>query len=679
MKFLISTVILITLLSIFLRLIYANDRKEPDYIFYKADLINFQEHSKILAGTVEIKMDIDHSFIIVNLHNLKLSSTIQSVTIRGPSLAEKLAPVVLNLHKEVAIDQKISINEDQAQDIAHELYYVEIGTKNNPDGELRGRIVSASQYMKQTGVWHINFQKIRQDITRYTTFITSQSHASKPMEMNMKEENEIQPLPENIINQLNHNSPTILAQYVFYKIIPDYKSIAYRPRQFDTELLFESSQSAVTNPGIYKGWDFLNTPNDEKSQSIVTPKWITLHLNRKAYVGVIWRGGQEIPQWLKSWQKSSPVEIDHTSYPVYLKKQSSLKVDLGSTRDSSSAKQTKNYLLIFAEENNKPSQTPITLINFIEATPNSPCPSWVHDQYVTKGPDGTWYATWHPQIDPVYWCYFGHEHGSDPHLFDTKISIPFGYAGVKMGMHEKHVGFKIYIWDDKYGYRFLAVQHQGTSTNQAVCGRYHELDFFVKDKKTDEILAKRYFVGDYGVSRSLVTSKPFLNAKCPDQQSVKSSGARFLPIENERKTTEAWVVDKKNIIGFIFADFVVSTLDSVRLCKDQTCDSIEVTENTGSLREISYVTGLGPYSGVGYSGTFYTGPTGTSLTTSTDPVAVEQYTKPWTSIQSDLPQSIHLYNSTHCYDVEGFGSVFTCGINIQSAPVMRENSISAPN
>src|SRR5438067_7518874 len=42
------------------------------------------------------------------------------------------------------------------------------------------------------------------------------------------------------------------------------------------------------------------------------------------------------------------------------------------------------------------------------------CPSWVHDQYVTVGPDGKTYATWHPPVDPQYGCYFGHEHGADP-------------------------------------------------------------------------------------------------------------------------------------------------------------------------------------------------------------------------------------------------------------------------
>ena len=37
-----------------------------------------------------------------------------------------------------------------------------------------------------------------------------------------------------------------------------------------------------------------------------------------------------------------------------------------------------------------------------------PCPQWVHDQYVTTGPDGKMYATWHPPVDPQFGCVFGH-------------------------------------------------------------------------------------------------------------------------------------------------------------------------------------------------------------------------------------------------------------------------------
>src|SRR5437899_3225580 len=40
-----------------------------------------------------------------------------------------------------------------------------------------------------------------------------------------------------------------------------------------------------------------------------------------------------------------------------------------------------------------------------------PCPSFLHDSWVTTGPDGNSYPTWHPAIDPRYGCFYGHEHG----------------------------------------------------------------------------------------------------------------------------------------------------------------------------------------------------------------------------------------------------------------------------
>ena len=40
--------------------------------------------------------------------------------------------------------------------------------------------------------------------------------------------------------------------------------------------------------------------------------------------------------------------------------------------------------------------------------PNELCPAWVHDRYMAEHPgEKRLYRTWHPAIDPVYWCHFG--------------------------------------------------------------------------------------------------------------------------------------------------------------------------------------------------------------------------------------------------------------------------------
>jgi hypothetical protein len=74
------------------------------------------------------------------------------------------------------------------------------------------------------------------------------------------------------------------------------------------------------------------------------------------------------------------------------------------------------------------------------------CPQWVHDRYVTTGPDGKIYPTWHPQIDPQYHCYFDHEHGDDPRTSLANSTMPaFGYIGTAIGKNEPHEGFKVYV------------------------------------------------------------------------------------------------------------------------------------------------------------------------------------------------------------------------------------------
>lgn len=81
------------------------------------------------------------------------------------------------------------------------------------------------------------------------------------------------------------------------------------------------------------------------------------------------------------------------------------------------------------------------------------CPSSVHDRYVTIGPDGRWYRTWHPTrvpLDPSRpegpSCRFAHEHGDDPtnSLADSSLP-PFGYLANQHGMDEPHEGFKVFV------------------------------------------------------------------------------------------------------------------------------------------------------------------------------------------------------------------------------------------
>ena len=64
------------------------------------------------------------------------------------------------------------------------------------------------------------------------------------------------------------------------------------------------------------------------------------------------------------------------------------------------------------------------------------CSKADHDRFAVAGPDGKLYPTWHPAVDPVKGCSYGHEHGRDPHgsaLYAAIGDLPFGVAGEAQG------------------------------------------------------------------------------------------------------------------------------------------------------------------------------------------------------------------------------------------------------
>ena len=113
------------------------------------------------------------------------------------------------------------------------------------------------------------------------------------------------------------------------------------------------------------------------------------------------------------------------------------------------------------------------------------CPDWVHAQYVTTGPDGKTYPTWHPPVDPTFGCYFGHEHGADPHGSHIFTSMPpFGYVGSLVNDNEAHEGFKVFVanaGDVTEGRTVnadeLVVFHMGTAGVKRYSTQFHSLSY----------------------------------------------------------------------------------------------------------------------------------------------------------------------------------------------------------
>ncbi len=131
------------------------------------------------------------------------------------------------------------------------------------------------------------------------------------------------------------------------------------------------------------------------------------------------------------------------------------------------------------------------------------CSTAIHDRYSTVGPDGKRYPTWHPPVDPLSGCSFGHEHGRDPRgsaLYRDVGDLPFGYANeqldaANLGLrrHEDHVGHKIEWENDiRLGSSggagavidlrcdVLTKLHEGTHSKDAFTNNLHELSYHIR-------------------------------------------------------------------------------------------------------------------------------------------------------------------------------------------------------
>lgn len=130
------------------------------------------------------------------------------------------------------------------------------------------------------------------------------------------------------------------------------------------------------------------------------------------------------------------------------------------------------------------------------------CTPEVHDRYSVVI-EGIRYATWHPPIDPVTGCAFGHEHGSDPsrwahaHVLDGPIT--FGRVNTVAGVSEPHAGFKVYAVDrDRHGLGWLVVLHQGSAGPRRAQVRHHSLEVWMVGASTGTLLARTSVMADFG-------------------------------------------------------------------------------------------------------------------------------------------------------------------------------------
>lgn len=182
----------------------------------------------------------------------------------------------------------------------------------------------------------------------------------------------------------------------------------------------------------------------------------------------------------------------------------------------------------------------------------------MHARFVTTGPDGASYPTWHPATDPVSGCTYEHEHGRDPAGSNlTKVigAVPFGYVNAQLSIfdpanprHEDHVGHKI-EWQNGVqlqrsvnGVRqnigvscdFLMKIHQGTHSADAFTNNLHELQYFVRCSDGTELRARLLSaIGRPGQFVRSCDKATVINAgPASPANSPTGNGVRFIPDVN---------------------------------------------------------------------------------------------------------------------------------------------------
>jgi hypothetical protein len=129
------------------------------------------------------------------------------------------------------------------------------------------------------------------------------------------------------------------------------------------------------------------------------------------------------------------------------------------------------------------------------------CAAWVHDRHTVERGGRRW-ATWHPPIDPVHGCAFGHEHGSNPRAFRMfrRTGMPaFGPVGEHAGSEEPHPGFKVFVVnDDRRGLSWMVVLHQGSGSPRRGVVRHHSLETWLF--RRTRLLAHTRVMADFGAA-----------------------------------------------------------------------------------------------------------------------------------------------------------------------------------
>ncbi|MGL4608484.1 MAG: hypothetical protein ACRCYY_02195 [Trueperaceae bacterium] len=258
----------------------------------------------------------------------------------------------------------------------------------------------------------------------------------------------------------------------------------------------------------HSGWDILTTPWPGNVPT--DNNWLTLRLNRDATLTIVmdqWATEAQQSAWLADWTKGATtgkkINQETENFVTFTKSFPSGDVTLPAATNY-------RYTLLLAEAGGTASSDPALAEGISEEErpqANQICPSWLHDTWQAQGPGGDVYKSWHPQIDPIYWCYYGHDHGSDPSLIGYN-GATFGYVAANnenegISQPELHEGFKGFAFkDEAQNIGWYISIHAETGVVSRSCARVHTVSFVAKELTSSKLLLELSYKGDFGVPRA---------------------------------------------------------------------------------------------------------------------------------------------------------------------------------
>jgi hypothetical protein len=368
-------------------------------------------------------------------------------------------------------------------------------------------------------------------------------------------------------------------------------NMQYWPRSLAKNLDIEPYPDRAVNvdsPGRYTGWDVLSpSTNWEFKDTGPRAGWMNFTLNRPARAAVVWRDDFPLPSWLGSWSNGGTVAIDGDLHPVYEKDFPAGPVQLGTVEYTNEWREM--YLVLLAEADGNPSPEPPAPDGFTPAATNTPCAAWVHELHQTVAPDGNSYQTWHPQIDPVYWCYFGHEHGSNPALIPGAPLIPYEYVASNVPQNEPNMGFKEFIFKDMSGSHWVRfVIHAGTASDRRVCAQFHTLYVSIYDLDGNEKFGVG-FKADYGAAfgtgdsgNDVLTPSGCGYSMASLANQVDDQQRRRLNVGASSNNYETWDSREETAqvlnLGMVQFDHAFDIRNPMSHCVNMSCNSVVVRD-----------------------------------------------------------------------------------------------------